>query len=162
MSTTNKIVSLASLKKKISSYRKAGKKIVFTNGCFDLLHFGHVSYLEKAKEKNSVLIVGLNSDSSVRRIKVKGRPIQPEKARARVLAALTCVDYITIFSDETPFALIRALQPDVLVKGADWKGKPVVGEDVVRARGGCVKLVSYVDNFSTTNIIKKILTQCKA
>lgn len=162
MSTTNKIVSLASLKKKISSCRKAGKKIVFTNGCFDLLHFGHVSYLEKAKEKNSVLIVGLNSDSSVRRIKVKGRPIQPEKARARVLAALTCVDYITIFSDETPFALIRALQPDVLVKGADWKGKPVVGEDVVRARGGCVKLVPYVDNFSTTNIIKKILTQCKA
>ncbi len=160
MNTKSKIVGLASLKKKILSFKRLGKKVVFTNGCFDLLHFGHVSYLEKAKKQGSILIVGLNSDSSVKRIKVKGRPIQPEKARARVLAALACVDYVTIFSEKTPFSVIRALQPDVLVKGADWKGKPVVGEDIVKARGGRVKLVSYVANFSTTNIIKKILTQC--
>jgi len=162
MNTKKKIVSLAFLQTKVSALRKSGKKIVFTNGCFDLLHFGHVSYLEEIKEKNTALIVGLNSDSSIKRIKVKGRPIQPQEARARVLAALACVDYVTIFSDETPFRVISVLQPDVLVKGADWKGKPVVGEDIVRARGGRVKLVSYVDHFSTTNIIKKILTQCTA
>ncbi|MFA6378556.1 MAG: D-glycero-beta-D-manno-heptose 1-phosphate adenylyltransferase [Candidatus Omnitrophota bacterium] len=160
MNTKNKILSLDLLKKKVAALRKSGKKIVFTNGCFDLLHFGHVSYLEEIKSKDAILIVGLNSDSSIRSIKAKGRPIQPQKARARVLAALACVDYVTIFSQKTPYRVIKALQPDVLVKGADWKGKMVVGEDIVKARGGRVKLVSYVDHFSTTHIIKKILTQC--
>lgn len=162
MTTTQKILSLSSLKKKVESLRKAGKQIVFTNGCFDLMHFGHVSYLEKVRSSNSVLVVGLNSDASVRRIKVKGRPIQPEKARARVLAALECVDYITIFSEETPYKVIKTLQPDVLVKGADWKNKPVVGEDIVKARGGRVRLMTYIKHFSTTGIIQKILKQCAA
>ena len=150
------------LKKRISLLRRSGKKIVFTNGCFDLLHLGHISYLEAIKSKDAVVVVGLNSDSSIKKIKAKGRPIQPQAARARVLAALACVDYVMIFSQETPLQLIKALQPDVLVKGADWKGKAVVGENIVRARKGQVKLIPYVDHFSTTNIIQKILTQCAA
>ena len=162
MNTKNKIVSLGFLKNKILALRKQGKNIVFTNGCFDLLHFGHISYLEKMKTEKAVVVIGLNSDSSIKRIKAKGRPIQPEKARARVLAALACVDYVTIFPDETPYRVIKTLQPDILVKGADWKGKTVVGEDIVKARGGKVRVISYVDHFSTTNIIKKILTQCRA
>ena len=162
MNTKNKILSLALLKKKVSALRKAGKKIAFTNGCFDLLHLGHVSYLEAMKADDTIVVVGLNSDSSIKNIKVKGLPIQPQAARARVLAALTCVDYVTIFSDETPYRVIKALQPDILVKGADWKGKIVVGEDVVKARGGHVRLIHYVDHFSTTSIIKKILKQCAA
>lgn len=160
MKTEHKIVSLAVLKKKIVASRKAGKKIVFTNGCFDLMHLGHVSYLEKIKSKDNILVVGLNSDRSVRRIKSAGRPIQPQKARARVLAALACVDYVTIFSDPTPYQVIQAVQPDILVKGADWKNKTVVGEDIVKARGGRVQLVRYIPGFSTTNIINKIRTQC--
>lgn len=160
MNTKNKILSLSSLVPKVSALRKKGKKIIFTNGCFDLLHFGHISYLEAIKVNNAVLVVGLNSDSSIKKIKAKGRPVQPQMARARVLAALTCVDYVTIFSDATPYRVIQALKPDVLVKGADWKGKTVVGEDIVLARGGRVQLVHYVKNFSTTAIIKKILTQC--
>jgi D-beta-D-heptose 7-phosphate kinase/D-beta-D-heptose 1-phosphate adenosyltransferase len=162
MNTRNKIVSLNHLKKKVSALRKAGKRIVFTNGCFDLLHFGHVSYLEAMKDGKAVVIVGMNSDSSIKKIKARGRPIQPQAARARVLAALACVDFVTIFSDESPYKLIKAIQPDILIKGADWKGKLVVGEDIVKARGGKVKLVQYVKPFSTSNIIKKILIQCAA
>jgi len=162
MNTQYKILSLGTLQKKIAFLRKAGKRIVFTNGCFDLMHLGHISYLEKIKSSGDVVVVGLNSDTSIRRIKAKGRPIQPERARARVLAALACVDYVTIFSDATPYKVIKALQPDILVKGADWKNKAVVGEDIVKARGGKVRLVKYVDHFSTTHIIEKILKQCAA
>ncbi len=160
MNTEHKIVSLAVLKKKIAASRKAGKRIIFTNGCFDLMHLGHISYLEKIKSHDSVLVVGLNSDLSVRRIKAVGRPIQPQRARARVLAALACVDYVMIFSDPTPYQVIQAVQPDVLVKGADWKNKTVVGEDIVRARGGRVQLIKYLPGFSTTNIVNKIRSQC--
>ena len=162
MSTAHKIVSLAALAKKVVALRKAGKKIIFTNGCFDLLHFGHVCCLESIKAGNMILIVGLNSDASVRAIKARGRPIQDQRARARVLAALACVDYVTIFSQPTPYRVIKALKPDVLVKGADWKGKRVVGEDIVRAHAGHIKLVKYVKGFSTTQIIEKIVTQCRA
>jgi D-beta-D-heptose 7-phosphate kinase/D-beta-D-heptose 1-phosphate adenosyltransferase len=162
VNTKNKILSLALLVRKISALRRKGKKIVFTNGCFDLLHFGHVKYLEDMKARNSVVVVGLNSDTSIKEIKAKGRPIQPQMARARVLAALACVDYVTIFSDTTPYRTIKALQPDILVKGADWRGKAVVGEDIVKAHGGRVQLVHYVKDFSTTGIIKKILKQCAA
>ena len=162
MNTKDKILSLAPLARKISALRRKGKKVIFTNGCFDLLHFGHVNYLEAIKGKNTIVVVGLNSDASIKKIKAKGRPIQPQAARARVLAALACVDYVTIFSDTTPYRTIKALQPDILVKGADWKGKPVVGEDIVKARGGRVQLVHYVKDFSTTGIIKKILKQCAA
>lgn len=162
MTTKDKILSIKALTRKISSLRKKGKKIVFTNGCFDLLHFGHVTYLEAIKAKDNIVVIGLNSDASIKKIKAKGRPIQPQMARARVLAALACVDYVTIFSETTPHRIIKALQPDILVKGADWKGKSVVGEDIVKSRGGRVLLVRYIDHFSTTGIIKKILKQCDA
>ncbi len=151
-----KIVSLNTLKKNISHLRRQGKKIAFTNGCFDIIHAGHVSYLEAAKKKGRVLVVGLNSDRSVRRIKGPQRPIVGEKERARVLGALGCVDYVTMFREDTPLKLIRALKPDVLIKGADWKGKPVVGQDVVRPYGGRVEFIKYLPQFSTTNVIKKI------
>ena len=160
MNTQNKIVSLNVLKKKISAFRKKGKRILFTNGCFDLLHIGHVDYLEKIKGDNDILIVAVNSDASVKKIKAKGRPIQSQKSRAGVVAGLEAVDFVTIFSDETPYETIKALNPDVLVKGADWKSKGVVGEDIVKANGGKVKLVKYLKGFSTTNIIKAVLKKC--
>ncbi len=134
--------------------RKAGKKVAFTNGCFDILHYGHVSYLEKAKKGNRILVVGLNSDASTRRLKGPTRPINPQKARAFVLAALESVDYVTVFNEDTPYKFIKAILPDILIKGADWKGKPVVGADVVKCNGGTVEFVTFVDNFSTTKIIE--------
>ncbi len=160
MNTKKKVLNLSTLKKKISDLRKGGKKIIFTNGCFDLLHLGHVSYLEQIKRDQDILIVAINSDRSVKKIKVKGRPIQSEFARARVVAALACVDYVIIFDEETPYATVKSLKPDVLVKGADWKGKTIVGEDIVRANGGRIRLVKYLNNFSTTNIIKMIIKKC--
>ena len=162
MITKNKILKLPTLKRKLSALRKKGKTIVFTNGCFDILHYGHISYLEQAKRSDRILIVGLNSDRSVRKIKGPKRPINREMNRAGVLAALECVDFITIFETETPYDLIKAVQPDILIKGADWKGKGVVGEDIVKERGGRVELIRYVPNLSTTNVIKKIKQQgCK-
>ena len=149
------------LKKIFPRLRRQGKKIAFTNGCFDLLHYGHVRYLEKAKSANRVLIVGVNSDSSVRRIKGTGRPINDEKSRAAVLAALVSVDYVVIFHEDTPLDLIRSLVPDILIKGADWKGKKVVGAEVVQAVGGKIELVPYLSGFSTTSIIKAIDAKCK-
>ncbi len=157
-----KITGLATLRMTVQRLRRTGRTIAFTNGCFDILHYGHVSYLQTAKQGNRVLIVGLNSDASVRAGKGPGRPVNPQGARAQVLAALSCVDYVTIFNEPTPIKLIRALQPDVLIKGADWKGKAVAGSDVVRARGGRVEFVKYVDRFSTTGTIAKILKQCGA
>lgn len=156
MSTTDKIISLASLKKAVLRSRRQGKTIAFTNGCFDILHAGHVAYLEKAKRPGRILIVGLNSDRSISRIKGPLRPIVAEKQRAAVLAGLSSVDYITVFNEDTPLKLIKAVRPDVLIKGADWKNKKVVGEDVVRPYGGRVELIKYLPNFSTTKIIEKI------
>lgn len=160
MNIKNKIVSLNQLRRIVGTLRRQKKTIAFTNGCFDILHAGHVQYLEKAKKKNRILIVGLNSDSSVRKIKGPKRPIVCEKARAYILAALNMVDYVVIFNEETPYRVIKTLEPDILAKGADWKGKAVVGEDVVLKRGGKVELISYLDNFSTTNIIQSILKNC--
>ena len=160
MNTKEKIVTLAILKKKIPLLRKKDKKIIFTNGCFDLLHFGHVRYLEKIKMANSILVVALNSDKSVKKIKAKGRPVQNQAARAGVVAGLACVDFVVIFNEETPLKAIQAIGPDVLVKGADWKGKTVVGEDAVKARGGKVFLANYLKGFSTTSLIKKIKKTC--
>jgi len=156
LKSAQKIVSLSSLKRRVSQDRRAGKTVAFTNGCFDILHSGHVTYLETAKKKDRVLIVGLNSDASVRKIKGPSRPVNCEQNRARVLAALACVDYVTIFNEETPYELIKAVQPDVLIKGADWKADQVAGADIVKARGGKVELISYVPNCSTTGIIAKI------
>ncbi len=152
MSYRQKIVSQGTLKRKIAALRKQGNKIAFTNGCFDILHLGHVLYLQKAK-KNRVLVIGLNSDKSVHKIKGPRRPILPQKARAILLASLECVDYVTIFNEDTPAKLIAALKPDVLIKGADWKGKEVAGSEVVKK----VEYIKYIDGYSTSNIIKKII-----
>ena len=133
-----------------------GRKIAFTNGCFDILHSGHISYLEQAKRSNRILIVGLNSDRSVRKIKGPKRPYMNEKARAVLLAALACVDYITLFNEETPIKLIDAVKPDILIKGADWKNKGAVGGDSVRANGGKVEYIKYIPGFSSTDIINRI------
>jgi len=136
--------------------RQEGKRVVFTNGCFDILHRGHIEYLKRARVFGDVLIVAVNSDVSVRRLKGEQRPIIPEEDRAEIVAALGVVDYVTIFDEETPYDLILDLVPDVLVKGADWKVEEVVGRDVVEAAGGHVATVEYITNRSTTGIIETI------
>ena len=160
MNSQKKILNLLSLKKELQKLSCQGKTIAFTNGCFDILHFGHVSYLEAGKKKNRVLVVALNSDTSIRTIKGNNRPIIPQKERAAVVAALECVDYVTIFNEPTPLKVIEILKPDVLIKGADWKGKDVVGSDVVKAYGGRVEVIRYVKGLSTTQIIQKIAKTC--
>ncbi|MBF0619243.1 MAG: D-glycero-beta-D-manno-heptose 1-phosphate adenylyltransferase [Candidatus Omnitrophica bacterium] len=162
MTTAAKILTIAALKKKIQQYRRQKKSIVFTNGCFDILHYGHVSYLEAVKKNDRrVLVVGLNSDASVRTLsKGPERPIVPQKERALLLAALACVDHVVMFNESTPQKLIEALEPDVLAKGADWKGKEVAGADVVRAAGGRVEFIKYIPGLSTTNIVEKIRALC--
>ncbi len=152
-----KIVSLPQLKRTLAQLRRRGKKIAFTNGCFDILHLGHVQYLEKAKSAGDVLVVGLNSDASVRRIKGPKRPVLPQKERAGILAGLASIDFIVFFNEDTPAQLIKAIVPDVLTKGADWKNKEVVGSDVVRKNGGIVRLIKFLPGRSTTNIIEKVL-----
>ena len=161
MNIRHKILSVGALKKKILQLRKQKKIIAFTNGCFDIIHFGHVSYLESAKKPGRVLVIGLNSDASVRNIKGPQRPIVSQKERAAVLAALECVDYVTIFNEDTPSNLIKTLKPDVIIKGADWKGKEVVGADIVKSYGGKVEYIKYLSNFSSTNIIEAIRQRCK-
>ncbi len=151
-----KIRSLPELKNIIKRLRAKNKRIVFTNGCFELLHAGHASYLQKARAMGDILVVGLNSDSSVRKIKGGPRPVTKEKDRAKVLSLLWCVDFITIFSSTTPFNLIKAVRPDVLVKGGDWKVKDIVGSDLVTSYGGKVKSLPYLKGYSTTSLIKKI------
>lgn len=156
MGIRSKIVGLTKLKSELARLKKSGKVIAFTNGCFDILHYGHVSYLEKAKRKDRVLILGLNSDDSVRRLKGPSRPVNPQKARAGVVAALESVDFVTIFAEDTPLKLIESIKPDVLIKGADWKGKPVIGSELVKANGGKVEFIKFIDNFSTTKIIESV------
>ena len=136
--------------------RQAGKRVVFTNGCFDLLHAGHAQYLEEARALGDIPVLGLNSDTSVRRLKGQSRPIISETDRALLLAALTSVDYVCIFSEDTPFELIRKLQPDILVKGGDWQVADIVGADLVTARGGSVHSLPFREGLSTTGIIAKI------
>ena len=160
MNSQKKILTLLRLNKIVHKLRRQGKTIAFTNGCFDILHFGHVSYLEAAKNKDRILIVALNSDRSIQEIKGNDRPIVPQKERAAVLASLSCVDYVTIFNEPTPLRVIETLQPDVIVKGADWKGKDVVGAKVVKAYGGRVEFIRYVKGLSTTQIIQKIIKTC--
>jgi rfaE bifunctional protein nucleotidyltransferase chain/domain len=136
--------------------RRAGKTIVFTNGVFDLLHPGHLRYLTQARALGDVLIVGVNSDRSVRAIKGERRPITPELERVEVLEALRCVDAVVVFDEDTPHALISALQPDVLVKGADWAENAIVGRDVVEARGGKVVRIAVERGYSTSAIVDRI------
>jgi len=144
------------LKIKIQKNREDGNKIVFTNGCFDIIHFGHVSYLENASKLGDILVVAVNSDSSVKRLKGDERPINHELDRASVLAALESVRYVTLFSDDTPLSLIEQISPDCLVKGGDWSPKQIVGSDFVLAAGGDVKSINFEDGHSTTNVIEKI------
>ncbi len=141
----------------LADFQKSGKKIVFTNGCFDLLHPGHASYLATARELGDLLVVGVNSDASVRRLKGKERPIMPEEARAQLLAALSSVDYVTVFDEDDPYQLISLLRPDILVKGGDWDTSLIVGRDLVEARGGKVYSLSFVDEYSTTSIVEEII-----
>lgn len=151
-----KVVSLKKLQSELSSARRR-KKVVFTNGCFDILHAGHVRYLKKARSLGDVLVVGLNSDSSVRSIKGETRPIVPEKERAEVLSALSCVDYVVLFNDSTPVKLIESIKPDVLAKGADWAAKDIAGGDIVKKSGGKIARITLVKGRSTTNIIRRVL-----
>ena len=157
MKTNVKVVSLPVLQKKLKTLRRQGKKIAFTNGCFDLFHYGHVSYLESAKKSNRILVVGINSDASVRRIKGAKRPIITEKYRAALLAALECVDFVVVFPQDTPAKAIESIKPDVLIKGADWQGQPTVGSDFVRSHGGKVEYLKFIPGVSTTNLIETIV-----
>ncbi len=150
------VIKQSQLKNILSRERKKGKKIVFTNGCFDILHYGHIKLLETAKSKGDILIVGLNSDSSVKRLKGEGRPVQGERARAGILMSLRMVDYVVIFNETTPLRLIKSIKPDVLVKGSDYRDKKVVGREEVEKRGGEVYLFPLIKGYSTTDIISQI------
>lgn len=152
-----KILQREALKKTVKALKDAGKKIVFTNGCFDLLHLGHVRYLEAARAEGDVLVIGVNSDRSVHEIKGPNRPVVPQEERAEVLAALACVDFVTIFDEPDPLETIRTLLPDVLVKGSDWAEDAIVGKDVVEEHGGRVVRVPLTKGASTTKIIEKIM-----
>jgi D-glycero-beta-D-manno-heptose 1-phosphate adenylyltransferase len=136
--------------------KRDGKKIVFTNGCFDIIHRGHVEYLTKAKALGDVLMVGMNTDASVKRLKGTARPIVCQEDRAFVLSAFRMVDFVCLFDEDTPHELIKAVIPDVLVKGSDWSIDAIVGKDIVEAAGGSVQTIDFVPNRSTTDIIKKI------
>jgi len=152
----NKIKTLLALKRIITGLKKRQKKIVFTNGCFDIIHLGHVTYLEKAKKSGDILIVGLNSDRSVKQIKGDLRPLVPQDERAALLAALESVDYVVIFNEDNPYNLISQVNPDVLVKGGDWGSNRIIGADFVKSRGGKVKRIKYLEGYSVTKLIKKL------
>ena len=154
---SDKILPVRALLEVLASTRRQRSKVAFTNGCFDLLHAGHVSYLERARRTADCLVVGMNSDCSVRALKGNSRPINGEQDRARVLAALGCVDYVVIFDEPTPHELISRVQPDVLVKGADWAEDDIVGATEVKARGGRVERIAFEHDRSTTTLIEKIL-----
>ena len=150
------VVTRAGLVQMRQKLKREGKKVVFTNGCFDILHRGHVEYLTKAKALGDALFVGMNTDASVKRLKGANRPIVCQDDRAFVLAALGMVDYVCLFEEDTPHELIKAVVPDVLVKGSDWTIDAIVGKDIVEAAGGTVQTIDFIPNRSTTDIIKKI------
>lgn len=150
-----KVLDWKELKKAVGAAREAGKKVVFTNGCFDIIHIGHVRYLREASNLGDILVVGLNSDRSVSALK-KGRPVIPESQRAEVLASLDMVNFVTLFDEDTPYELIRFLRPDVLVKGGDWKKEDIVGSDIVSETYS----LPYIGNVSTTKIIERIKGLC--
>lgn len=153
----SKIICQKDLNNLILKWREENQKIVFTNGCFDLLHLGHVDYLAKAKDLGDRLIIGVNTDSSVKRLKGKNRPLQDENSRLHILAALHSVDAVVLFDEDTPYELIKKIQPDILVKGADYKIENIVGYDIVTSRGGSVKTIEFIEGYSTTKIEQRIL-----
>lgn len=153
----NKIKDLDSLLNALRTERAAGKKVVFTNGCFDILHKGHADYLAKAADKGDLLIVAVNTDDSVRRLgKSASRPIQDEQARAYLIAALGCVDFVLLFNEDTPKYIIECIVPDILVKGADYKPEDIVGYDTVVSNGGRVETIDFIPGYSTSSIEQKI------
>lgn len=152
----SKIHTALSLPALLKEWRNANEKIVFTNGCFDLLHRGHTDYLAKAADCGTRLIIGVNTDASVSRLKGPSRPIQDEQSRMQILASLACVDAVILFDEETPYELIKTVQPDVLVKGGDYKPEDIVGYDIVTAKGGIVTTIDFVPGFSTSAIEQKI------
>lgn len=156
--TANKIKGLAEGKALVEKWKAQRKKVVFTNGCFDILHLGHVDYLEKARNLGDVLVVGLNTDDSVSRFKGPQRPIQDQQSRARVMAALQAVDLVVFFNEDTPIKLISELLPAVLVKGSDYLAENIVGSDVVKNAGGVVQTIEFVPGYSTTRVVEKIKT----
>ncbi|MBO0932411.1 D-glycero-beta-D-manno-heptose 1-phosphate adenylyltransferase [Fibrella aquatilis] len=155
--TADKIRSRAEAVEQVAQWHREGKRVVFTNGCFDIVHLGHIDYLEKARALGDVLVLGLNTDASVSCIKGPLRPVVNENARARLMAALQFVDLVTLFDEPTPLELITALQPDILVKGNDYTVATIVGADVVLARGGLVQTVALVPGYSTSGLIQKIV-----
>ncbi|MEO1257279.1 MAG: D-glycero-beta-D-manno-heptose 1-phosphate adenylyltransferase [Bacteroidota bacterium] len=151
-----KILNWQSAAEEVQAWKAAGQRVVFTNGCFDLLHYGHIHYLSQAKDLGDRLIIGINSDQSVSRLKGAHRPIKDEKTRMCLLAALVFVDAVVLFEEDTPLDLIRQLIPHVLVKGGDWKPEQIVGSDFVIKNGGSVKSLPFIEGYSTTNYEKKI------
>lgn len=157
-SIKNKIYTLENLEQQLKVWAKESKKIVFTNGCFDIIHQGHIDYLAKAKDLGDILIIGLNTDKSVSEIKGKNRPIQDQVSRAIILASMQFTDAIIYFSDPTPYNLIKTIQPDILVKGADYKAEEIIGYDIVKQKGGEIKTLEFLEGYSTSAIEKKILS----
>nr|WP_321453700.1 D-glycero-beta-D-manno-heptose 1-phosphate adenylyltransferase [uncultured Carboxylicivirga sp.] len=154
----NKIKTRKEAEATIEQWNNNGDKVVFTNGCFDIVHRGHIDYLSKAKDLGTKLVLGLNTDASVRRLKGDSRPIVDEHSRAILLAALQFIDLVVYFDEDTPYELIKTVQPDVLVKGSDYKAEDIVGYDIVTAKGGKVETIDFVEGFSTTTIVEKIKT----
>lgn len=152
----NKIKNLSTLKEILSDLKKKGKRIVFTNGCFDILHIGHIAYLQEAKRQGDILVVAVNSDDSAKRLKGIGRPIMSQEDRAKILASLEGIDFVTIFNDDTPLSIVKELNPDVIVKGGDWKEDKIIGGEYVKKMGGRVVTIPYLKDYSTTSIIEKI------
>lgn len=155
----DKILNENALLDRLKVWRREGKSIVFSNGCFDILHRGHVEYLSKAADLGDILVIGLNTDASVKRLKGPSRPVNDEKARAVVLAALQFVDAVVFFDEDTPYNLIKCVQPDVLVKGKDYKAEDIVGYDIVTNSGGRVETIELVEGFSTTKVIEALKSE---
>jgi D-beta-D-heptose 7-phosphate kinase/D-beta-D-heptose 1-phosphate adenosyltransferase len=153
----SKIIDRSALQERLASLREQGLKIVFTNGCFDLLHAGHVAYLEKARSLGDCLVVGLNSDRSIKMIKDPRRPLVSEDQRAEVLAGLACIDWVVLFDEPDPYALIKDIRPDILAKGADWEADQIIGADLVTESGGAVRRIELVPGISTSEIIQRII-----
>lgn len=152
----SRIFDNKSLKNQLAIWRFKSEKIVFTNGCFDIIHLGHIDYLSKAKDFGDILIIGLNTDSSVRRIKGKGRPVTNEKSRSMILSSLRFIDAVILFDEDTPYNLIKQVQPDILIKGSDYKTEDIVGFDIVKAKGGEVKTIDFLEGYSTSLILDKM------